>query len=301
MSEHEQRRAHIITLLDNPEFVDDLTDEDLHEMVVPMWQDNLTRRQQELVLLYILGLIVEQDADVADQVTAMQSPPYEEHNEPSDEEVKDEPDEYVDEMQQEDRELETPPPKKKVQKAHPKKRAVDSDDESYTESPPKKSAPRRKQGGTTQLSQPTTNPLPGLEWVLWVPDKSKPKRGAWKSLNDLPDSVRDDLKSHFESVYCTADRAGRYRSWYNKVIKNAGGNDRLRCVNNVVYIYGRYLPNYGHESGTMDRACDTCVKTRRVCAKIVKVRGKDKLGIFPLPIGVRKKAEWDDLNFWVSE
>lgn len=185
-----------------------------------------------------------------------------------------------------------------------KKRAADSDGDSCQEvspAPPHKkpATPRRKQTNIAEADGEVRDPLPHLEWLLFVPENTR-KRGTWKSFTDLPDDVQDELKNIFNSDYCTSERAPKYRAWFNKVVKNAGGNDRLRCVNNMTYIYGSYLPRYSSEPKTMDRACDTCVKTNRVCAKLVKIRGKDKLGIFPLPSGVRKTSEWDELDFWVS-
>lgn len=185
-----------------------------------------------------------------------------------------------------------------------KKRAANSDDDSCQEvSPPsrkKPATPRRQPTNVAEYDGSIRDPLPHLEWLLFVPDNTR-KRGTWKAFTELPDEVQDELKGIFNSDYCTSERAPKYRSWFNKVVKNSGGNDRLRCVNNMIYIYGSYLPKYSSEPGTMDRACDSCVKTNRVCAKLVKMRGKDKLGIFPLPSGTRKTAKWDELDFWVSQ
>ncbi|KAF2645056.1 hypothetical protein P280DRAFT_546451 [Massarina eburnea CBS 473.64] len=159
---------------------------------------------------------------------------------------------------------------------------------------------RRKPGGTTVLATPIHDPLPNLEKLLWIPSAKKTtKGGELRALAELPPDVRIDLMSHFSSTYLTPARTKSYKSWHTKVLKNASGQERLRCINNVAYIYSSYFPKYSHEPGTMDRACDSCVNTKRVCAKMVRVRGVDVLAVYPLPGPLRRGVGWGELRFWV--
>lgn len=57
------------TLNSHPEFVKEVNDEDLRKLKESLWDEGLTREQQEHTILYMLKLMVEADVNAADAIT----------------------------------------------------------------------------------------------------------------------------------------------------------------------------------------------------------------------------------------
>ncbi|KAF1959824.1 hypothetical protein CC80DRAFT_311114 [Byssothecium circinans] len=124
-----------------------------------------------------------------------------------------------------------------------------------------------KPGGSASFTGPLAkNPLPHLQKLLWIPDKTKKsKRGYWQDASSLPPSTLRALETHFASSYLIPDRAPKYKSWYNRASQ---GNDGQRCINNIVYSAGTFKPKYSAEGGDTERCCDTCTNRKRICGRL---------------------------------
>jgi hypothetical protein len=60
--------------------------------------------------------------------------------------------------------------------------------------------------------------------------------------------------------------------------------------------------NYSNADGNSERACDYCIRTKRLCARLVKVKEEISCAIYPLPAGFRARtAKWDDMEYWVQD
>lgn len=64
-SDKQERVRQAKVLLNSPEFVKDLKDEELHGLIQSVGVESLTRDQQEHVVLYMLNLMVEEDVNAA--------------------------------------------------------------------------------------------------------------------------------------------------------------------------------------------------------------------------------------------
>ncbi|KAF1842160.1 uncharacterized protein K460DRAFT_435495 [Cucurbitaria berberidis CBS 394.84] len=74
-----------------------------------------------------------------------------------------------------------------------------------------------------------------------------------------------------------------------------------RCLNLRLYEGSTTLQEMCFESGDDKRACDYCVRTRRLCVRMYKDDDDKtyKLGFFPLPEKWRKGVNYDNVGFWV--
>jgi glutaredoxin len=71
-----------------------------------------------------------------------------------------------------------------------------------------------------------------------------------------------------------------------------------RCCVNVTVI--RRAKDPGKRTmGNMKTACDYCIKTKRLCARLLKIDDVIKLAFFPLPSELRPDADLAHLNYWV--
>lgn len=52
--------------------------------------------------------------------------------------------------------------------------------------------------------------------------------------------------------------------------------------------------------GDTSTACDMCIKGKRLCTRVVRVGGLNKLGFFPLPEDLRVGRKLQELEFWVQ-
>lgn len=48
----------------------------------------------------------------------------------------------------------------------------------------------------------------------------------------------------------------------------------------------------------MTRACDQCIRKRRLCTRLYKVSDVVKFAVYPLPESARNGKQWTDLAFW---
>lgn len=64
-SDKQERVRQARVLLNSPGFVKDLKDEELHDLIQSVGVESLTRDQQEHVILYMLNLMVGEDANAA--------------------------------------------------------------------------------------------------------------------------------------------------------------------------------------------------------------------------------------------
>ena len=51
----------------------------------------------------------------------------------------------------------------------------------------------------------------------------------------------------------------------------------------------------------LETACDECIVNGKVCARFIKVGGRIRLAVFPLPMAQRAGKQWMDFACWVQE
>jgi len=143
-----------------------------------------------------------------------------------------------------------------------------------------------------------------IQWALFIPTGND-TRGYYKSIYALSDTVRTELLIHFINTYRTEGYPTRHRLYAkftspsSRPIYEANGC----CLNTYMYRQKEArrgnAKSYELSGGNKMRACDHCVKTEMLCARIEKV-GKDyKLAFMSLPETLREKVKWDEMAFWV--
>ena len=68
------------------------------------------------------------------------------------------------------------------------------------------------------------------------------------------------------------------------------------CVNDTVILRTKQPVE---RTGNMNEACDRCIRTKRLCARLVQHRGVIKLAFFPLSDQYIGDAQMESLDHWV--
>ena len=128
-----------------------------------------------------------------------------------------------------------------------------------------------------------------------VPNKSK--SAIWEPTMNFPAKTRQKIHALIvEDYMCTPDK----KATYLRMAQNPQTyTDNGRCLNNMLYHKGSGLPTYTKSNGIVERACDSCINAKRLCARFVRIEGEVLLGIYPLPHKYRSEESWQYLRFWV--
>lgn len=99
----------------------------------------------------------------------------------------------------------------------------------------------------------------------------------------------------FDKDYLSTDL---HRSEWGKLLRlREKGVATQCCVNDTVM---RRAKKPGKRTHLMCEACDRCVKTNRLCARLVETGGVIKLAFFPLPGPVYlEDAQMYSMDYWV--
>lgn len=125
---------------------------------------------------------------------------------------------------------------------------------------------------------------------LWrVLSRSKP-------VSILEREAASAIWARFDETYLSDDRKRRdYASFAEG--KNAVAD---RCVNRVVFRKCSGKSTFAE--GNKDRACDSCVNARRLCARPLDGHGNEhSLGFYPLPDTDRTVKHMRELDHWVID
>ncbi|KAI4656303.1 hypothetical protein J4E93_001022 [Alternaria ventricosa] len=133
--------------------------------------------------------------------------------------------------------------------------------------------------------------IPKLKIGAWV--RNTVGCEGWQPLGDLVSSTGNSIHARF-----LADFA--FRVAYGAVAMEAaryiGGG---KCVNIAVWQKGCGQSTFEKAHGNKQRACDTCIRTKRLCVRVVPDGSGAKLCVFPLPEECRGSKALDSIAGWV--
>jgi hypothetical protein len=139
-----------------------------------------------------------------------------------------------------------------------------------------------------------------------------------KPLSAFPDNVRSELLFHFIQTYRTEGDYHRNLKYIRAVKTESRALHAATgyCLNIRMYHQNRprrkgALMQFSEAGGDKERACDECVRQKRLCARIVggeedfKRKGKQpakefQLVFYPLPESFREGVSWDGVAFWIK-
>jgi hypothetical protein len=126
---------------------------------------------------------------------------------------------------------------------------------------------------------------------------NRPDTVIWEPFMSFPAITRRRIHALIiEDYMCTPDK----KATYLRMAQNPQTYiDNGRCLNNMLYHKGSGLPVYTKSNGIVERACDSCINAKRLCARFVRIEGEVLLGIYPLPHKYRSEESWQRLRFWV--
>ncbi|KAI4921585.1 hypothetical protein J4E90_000011 [Alternaria incomplexa] len=141
--------------------------------------------------------------------------------------------------------------------------------------------------------RPTTFDIPVLRIGAWIPDDVGLE--DWQSLGSL--DVGISIHAKFLTYFAFNDTK---RATYGAMARNAARyKDGAKCVNMVVWQKGNHRSAFEKAHGNTHRACDTCIRTKRPCVRVVADSSGEKLCVFPLPEVLRECGTLYHIAAWV--
>jgi hypothetical protein len=146
--------------------------------------------------------------------------------------------------------------------------------------------------GVRSDGQEMATPMPPM--IFWVLNVNDGGFGVWKQEHELPSKLQVAIRARFDSLYRSTEEAnGRFRN----LVKRVDEYQQLQCVGST---YAGVVSTYRRSNGNQMRACDGCVNTGSLCAKVLRVCGSLRFGVYALPEDYRQGKAWTDLGYWVQ-
>ncbi|KAF1920974.1 hypothetical protein BDU57DRAFT_534692 [Ampelomyces quisqualis] len=168
------------------------------------------------------------------------------------------------------------------------------------------SAPGEEQlhnGGNQQTTpgnlhhQTMPAPVPAISMALCIPNTRVDSN--YKPFSDISRRVARQLRDKFHEDYTST---ARHRASYAVMLENKDRDAEDECsVNNVVYKRRAGAMTWVKADGNQHRACDHCINTQRLCARLVHRNEEVVLNIYALPLNLRPDASWRALAFWIRD
>jgi len=137
--------------------------------------------------------------------------------------------------------------------------------------------------------------IPILKIGAWVPDDVGLE--DWQPLGNLESDVGITIHEKFLTHFASHDTK---RAAYGAVARNAARYmDGGICVNMAVWQKGCGQSAFEKAYGNKHRACDTCIRTKRLCVRVVADESGAKLCVFPLPEVRREGRTLCSIAAWV--
>lgn len=135
-----------------------------------------------------------------------------------------------------------------------------------------------------------------IDWAFWIQEDNE--IGFWRPLSDFPSATQVQFKLKFDADFLQTPR--HMRLWA-AMLKNCDNYlNRDICVGNTTYR-GRKTPSkWTIAGGNKERTCDTCLRAKRFCARMVKVGEVVRLGFFPAAIDEKPTVDWQSIHRWVG-
>ncbi|KAI4931035.1 uncharacterized protein J4E92_004869 [Alternaria infectoria] len=141
--------------------------------------------------------------------------------------------------------------------------------------------------------RPTTFTVPKMRIGAWVIDIFG--KEEWRPLGDL------GLGGSIHARFLTDFAFNRpKRAAYGAMARNAARyKTEGKCVNIAIWQRGCAHSAFEKAHGNEHRACDTCIRTKRLCVRVVADGSGTKLCVFPLPEVLREGKTLNSIAVWV--
>ena len=121
----------------------------------------------------------------------------------------------------------------------------------------------------------------------------------WQPLSNLDGETGDIIYARFIIDFAVDELK---RMAYGRMTHNAGHHlSGDKCVNILVRQEGCGRSTFEKARGNFRRACDTCIRTKRLCVQIGVIDSSIKLCVMPLPEAYREGKALDSIAAWVME
>ena len=139
----------------------------------------------------------------------------------------------------------------------------------------------------------TTLDIPKFKIGAWVVHNTGLEQ--WQSLGDLEWGGSIHARFLTDFAFNRPKRAA-----YGAMARNAARYmTEGKCVNIAIWQRGCAHSAFEKAHGNEHRACDTCIRTKRLCVRVVADGSGAKLCVFPLPEACRGSEALDSIAGWV--
>jgi hypothetical protein len=139
--------------------------------------------------------------------------------------------------------------------------------------------------------------LSAVEMVFLYPYAPE-SHESWYRLHTLTYAFQYSMKDKIATDYLSTE--GR-REKFDVMIRNPDTYiEHGCCVGTKVRAHSHRPVTQSMADGEPDRACDYCIRAKRLCARIVEINGIARLGVYPLPSAFREGQAWTEMGYWVQ-
>ncbi|KAH6123807.1 hypothetical protein HBI69_049100 [Parastagonospora nodorum] len=137
-----------------------------------------------------------------------------------------------------------------------------------------------------------------ISHTLLVPSENE-LNSKIRSSEELTFHTRSRLELRFQEAYIleSGKREAFYETFVRPELRASRANDG-GCLN--LHAYGRNTAaafSFSKASGNKERACDRCIRTKRLCVRMTMDGLDYKLCLYPLPSGLRESVDWTEIWF----
>jgi hypothetical protein len=129
--------------------------------------------------------------------------------------------------------------------------------------------------------------------------------GTYQSIHHFPLAFQADFRADFKDLYMTPGHPERKPLYEASVRRDRRGivAKKGNCLNIRIYMHNCNRFTFELSMGVRKRACDSCTRCGRFCARVVLLKGQTEytLVIYPVNDGARKWLVETDMAFWMQK
>jgi hypothetical protein len=123
-----------------------------------------------------------------------------------------------------------------------------------------------------------------------------------RELSAFSEDTRQSLEQSFAATYNPGPKRAT-AAFYEVTVRRerrAYYAGQGRCIQMRIYEKKRQQFLFNTSSGDRRWACDSCIRTRRLCARLLLHGGEYKLCFHPIPQHLREGIAWTDMAYWLK-
>lgn len=123
-------------------------------------------------------------------------------------------------------------------------------------------------------------------------------RDNWKFANEAPPEFLMALRARFLAQYDL--NPAQFLALLNSMNKENMKHGVVFCINSYKGGKASKSCTFIESDGRQLKACDLCIRTKRLCARVMDCHGTLNLAFYPLPSAHQQARKWTAMGFWMN-